>query len=66
MFNDDESMLNAALQGIGLIKHLDLCIRDQLQGGELVRVLQSWCQPFAGFYLYVPTRAQMQQSASVD
>ncbi|MDZ3992236.1 LysR family transcriptional regulator [Pseudomonas sp. Teo4] len=59
VFNDDESMLKAALQGIGLIKHLDLCVREQLQSGELVRVLQPWCQPFAGFYLYVPTRAQM-------
>ncbi|MGE8065110.1 LysR family transcriptional regulator [Pseudomonas sp. NPDC089569] len=59
VFNDDESMLKAALQGVGLIKYLDICIREQLASGELVRVLQPWCQPFAGFYLYTPTRAQM-------
>lgn len=24
-----------------------------------MRVLQEWCKPFAGFYVYAPTRAQM-------
>lgn len=59
VFNDDESMLRAALQGVGLIKHLDLCVRDQLRDGSLVRVLKPWCKPFPGFFLYVPSRAQM-------
>ncbi len=59
IFNDDESMLKAAVQGVGLIKYLDICVREQLASGELIRVLQPWCQPFAGFYLYAPTRAQM-------
>lgn len=59
VFNDDESMLKAAVQGVGLIKYLDICIREQLASGELVRVLQPWCQSFPGFYLYAPTRAQM-------
>ncbi|HBO4336424.1 TPA: LysR family transcriptional regulator [Pseudomonas aeruginosa] len=59
VFNDDESMLKAAVQGVGLIKYLDVCVREQLASGELVRVLQPWCQSFPGFYLYAPTRAQM-------
>lgn len=59
VFNDDDSMLRAALQGVGLIKHLDLCVRDHLQDGSLVRVLQPWCKPFPGFFLYVASRAQM-------
>lgn len=59
VFNDDESMLKAALQGIGLIKYLDICVREQLESEALVRVLQPWCQSFPGFYLYAPTRAQM-------
>ncbi|MGC4011326.1 LysR substrate binding domain protein [compost metagenome] len=52
-------MLKAAVQGVGLIKYLDVCVREQLASGELVRVLQPWCQSFPGFYLYAPTRAQM-------
>lgn len=59
VFNDDESMLRAALQGVGLVKHLDLCVRQHLASGALVRVLQPWCAPFPGFFLYVPSRAQM-------
>ena len=59
VFNDDDSMLQAALQGVGLIKHLDLCVQQHLQDGSLIRVLTPWCRPFPGFYLYVPSRAQM-------
>lgn len=59
VFNDDESMLKAAIQGVGLIKYLDICVLEQLESGELVRVLEPWCPSFPGFYLYAPTRAQM-------
>jgi len=59
VFNDDENMLNAALQGVGVVKYLDICVRQHLADGRLVRVLASWCRPFPGFYLYVPSRAQM-------
>ncbi|MEL3919879.1 LysR family transcriptional regulator [Aeromonas enteropelogenes] len=59
VFNDDDSMLQAALQGVGLVKHLDLRVRQYLSDGSLVRVLAPWCPPFPGFYLYVPSRAQM-------
>ena len=59
VFNDDDSMLRGALQGIGLIQHIELCVRPHLVDGSLVRVLAPWCRPFPGFYLYVPSRAQM-------
>ena len=59
VFNDDDSMLRGALQGIGLIQHIELCVRPHLADGSLVRVLAPWCRPFPGFYLYVPSRAQM-------
>ncbi len=57
--NDDDSMIRAALQGAGLVQHVDIAVREPLQDGSLVRVLQPWCKPFAGFYLYVPSREQM-------
>jgi DNA-binding transcriptional LysR family regulator len=59
VFNDDDSMLRAALQGVGLVQHIDLCVRQHLADGSLVRVLGAWCPSFPGFYLYVPSRAQM-------
>nr|WP_057924889.1 LysR family transcriptional regulator [Burkholderia ambifaria] len=57
--NDDDGMIRAALQGVGLIQHIDIAVQQHLDSGALVRVLQSWCKPFAGFYVYAPTRAQM-------
>ncbi|SIT41775.1 LysR family transcriptional regulator [Paraburkholderia piptadeniae] len=57
--NDDDSMIRAALQGAGLVQHVDIAVRQQLDDGSLVRVLRDWCKPFAGFYLYVPSRDRM-------
>ncbi|WP_395027238.1 LysR family transcriptional regulator [Comamonas odontotermitis] len=59
VFNDDDSMLHGAVQGVGLVQHIDLCVRRHLADGSLVRVLDAWCPPFPGFYLYVPSRSQM-------
>jgi DNA-binding transcriptional LysR family regulator len=59
IFNDDDSMLRAALQGVGLVQHLDLCVRPYLQDGSLARVLLPWAHPRPSFFLYVPSRAQM-------
>ena len=57
--NDDLAMLNAALNGVGLVQHLDLAVKGHVADGSLVRVLDKWCPPMAGFYLYIPTREQM-------
>ncbi|MPM90077.1 HTH-type transcriptional regulator PgrR [bioreactor metagenome] len=57
--NDDDGMIRAALQGAGLMQHIDIAVQQHLDSGALVRVLQAWCKPFAGFYIYAPTRAQM-------
>lgn len=59
LVNDDDGMLRAALQGVGLIQHIDVAVRHSMDKGELVRVLRDWCPPFAGFYLYAPSREQM-------
>jgi DNA-binding transcriptional LysR family regulator len=57
--NDDDDMLRVALQGVGLMQHIDISVRKHLDDGSLVRVLQPWCKPFPGFYLYAPSREQM-------
>lgn len=59
IFNDDENMIKAALNGVGLMKHLDLCIEPHLNEGRLVKVLEDWSQSFPGFYLYVSSRENM-------
>ncbi|MDF1723486.1 MAG: LysR family transcriptional regulator [Alcanivorax sp.] len=57
--NDDDSMVRAALQGVGIIQHFEIAVSEYLREGKLQRVLQQWCQPFPGVYLYVPSREQM-------
>jgi DNA-binding transcriptional LysR family regulator len=31
-------------------------VRDAIKRGELVRVLEQFCEPFPGYYLYYPQR----------
>lgn len=57
--NGDEVMLGAALQGVGLVMHMDFAVQEHVDRGSLVRVLQDWCPPFDGFDLYLPSREQM-------
>jgi DNA-binding transcriptional LysR family regulator len=57
--NDNTLMQVAAKQGVGLAHLMEDLVREDLAGGALVRVLEDWCPPFPGFYLYYPSRAQM-------
>ncbi|MGE8687000.1 MAG: LysR family transcriptional regulator [Achromobacter sp.] len=57
--NDDDGMIRAALQGVGLMQHIDVVVQRHIAEGSLVRVLRPWCRPFPGFYIYAPVRAQM-------
>ena len=52
--NDDDGMIRAALQHVGIIQHFDFAVKAQVERGELVRILQPGSQPFPGFYLYIP------------
>ena len=56
---DDESLVTqAALDGVGLAFLSEERVAPHLERGALVRVLESWCQPFPGFFLYYPSRRQ--------
>lgn len=48
----------AALAGLGLAWTLEDTVADDVAAGRLVRVLEAWCQPFAGYHLYYPSRKQ--------
>jgi DNA-binding transcriptional LysR family regulator len=38
---------------------------ELLESGALVRVLEDWCPPFAGYFLYYPSRRQQPAALSV-
>lgn len=57
--NDTDMLLAAALRGAGLAFVPESFVAAHLQRGELVRMLDAWCKPFGGFYLYYPSRTYM-------
>ena len=57
--NDMDVMVTAALDGAGLACTLEGHVAEHVKKGRLVRVLEDWCQPFPGFFLYYPSRRQM-------
>lgn len=54
--NDAEFMIRAALDGVGLVFSLEPYVADHIARGRLVRVLEDWCPPFEGYFLYYPSR----------
>jgi DNA-binding transcriptional LysR family regulator len=58
VINDVEITLRAASDGVGLAFALEEHVAERIARGELVRVLEDWCPPFDGFFLYYPSRRQ--------
>ncbi|UPG73683.1 LysR family transcriptional regulator [Roseomonas gilardii subsp. gilardii] len=58
VFNSVSLVLRAALAGLGLACVMEDHVRTHLVEGSLVRVLEDWCPPFAGYHLYYPSRRQ--------
>jgi DNA-binding transcriptional LysR family regulator len=59
LVNDGDVMIDAALRGLGLAYVVESSVREHLQRKELVRVLDSFCLPFPGLFLYYPSRIQV-------
>jgi DNA-binding transcriptional LysR family regulator len=47
-----------AIAGLGVTMSYEGHVREALDRGELVRVLEKFCEPFPGYYLYYPQRRQ--------
>ena len=55
---DAELVRRAALDGVGFAFVSEHDVEEHLRAGSLVRVLEDWCQPYPGFFLYYPSRRQ--------
>jgi DNA-binding transcriptional LysR family regulator len=62
--NDIGLLTRAAMDGVGLAFMSEEQAAPHLVSGALVRVLEDWCPPFPGFFLYYPSRRQ--QSAALS
>lgn len=63
--NDTDTLLAAALEGVGLACMTEAIVTPHIQAGRLVKVLDDWCQPFPGWFLYFPKSRQMPPSLRV-
>jgi len=61
---DVEVMVRAAIDGVGLAFTFEEHAAPHLASGALVRVLEDWCAPFAGYFLYYPSRRQQPAALS--
>jgi DNA-binding transcriptional LysR family regulator len=62
--DDVELLIQAAIDGVGLAFMLEAHAARHLASGALVRVLEDWCPPFAGYFLYYPSRRQQPAALS--
>lgn len=56
--NDTSLALTAAVDGLGIAFITEDQVLPLIADGQLVRVLEDWCPPFPGYYLYYPSRRQ--------
>lgn len=58
VLNDVDLIVEAAVAGRGIGFLLEDHVLPHLASGALARVLDDWCEPFDGYYLYYPNRRQ--------
>jgi DNA-binding transcriptional LysR family regulator len=54
-----ELSIRAAVDGVGLAFADEERVAPHLASGALVRVLEDWCPPFPGFFLYYPRQRRL-------
>jgi len=57
--NEPGPLVAAALGGVGLAYTLESHVAAHVAKGALIRVLEDWCPPFPGSFLYWPSRRHM-------
>lgn len=57
-FNGSYDMVDAAVLGYGIAYVPQDMVTEQIRSGRLQVVLDDWSQPFAGYYIYFPSRRQ--------
>jgi len=62
--DDAEIHVRAAVDGVGVVWTLEHYAAPFLSAGKLVRVLEDWCAPFPGYFLYYPSRRQQPAALS--
>jgi DNA-binding transcriptional LysR family regulator len=64
LLDDADLVIQAALDGTGLVWVTEDRVAEHLESGAPIRVLEDWCPPFPGFFLYYPGRRQQPSALS--
>jgi len=56
VFNDAAMLVATALESFGILYILEDLVTAPIAEGRLIRLLEPWCEPFAGYHLYYPDR----------
>jgi DNA-binding transcriptional LysR family regulator len=56
---EQDLAIQAALDGAGIAFAFESQIKNFVEQGRLVRVLEDWCPYYPGFHLYYPSRRQL-------
>lgn len=57
-FNTSPNVVDAALAGLGIAWLPEEEFAPHIEERRLTRVLEDWCPPFPGYYIYYPSRRQ--------
>lgn len=60
IMNDPLLLIDAAINGLGLIYTVDDSVKEHLKSGKLEEVLVQFAPSSTGYYLYYPQRSQVQ------
>ncbi|WP_218667465.1 LysR family transcriptional regulator [Citrobacter portucalensis] len=58
IFNNLTPRISAAMAGMGLAFVPEDTVEQAVAEGALEKVLEDWCEPFPGYYMYYPSRKQ--------
>ncbi|QMA42163.1 LysR family transcriptional regulator [Citrobacter freundii] len=58
IFNNLPPRIGAAIAGMGLAFVPEDTVERAVAEGALEKVLEDWCEPFPGYYMYYPSRKQ--------
>jgi DNA-binding transcriptional LysR family regulator len=59
--DDVQLLIRAAIDGVGVTFLMEEHAAPYLANGQPVRVLEDWCEPFAGYFLYYPSAGRSNQ-----
>jgi DNA-binding transcriptional LysR family regulator len=64
ILDDVDLVIHAAIDGAGIAWTTTDRVESHLVSGALIRVLEDWCPPFPGFFMYYPSRKQQPAALS--